>query len=130
MRGEPAAVSLRISSSMNASNMLASRGFRVLGGYAVLYAVLLALLVRLESFPVSEPLFILLVVGVGFSLVAWLGSRTAEPLPTTVERPGAELAAVLAMYLVLVAVVTWGFPAVTSHLDSERSQELAKVALK
>ncbi len=115
---------------MNAFDVFVSRGARALAIYLAIYAAFFALLVRFELIPVAEPLVILLVVGGGFSLVAWLGSRTAEPLSVTVERPREELAAMLAMYLLLVAVVTWGFPTAASQFASERSGELAKVALK
>jgi len=76
-----------------------------LAGYAGLYAVLLVLLHAREAFDVGEPLLVLGVIGVGFSLIAFLATRGAAVLSVPVREPRAECALLLA-YVVLV-IVPW-----------------------
>jgi membrane protease YdiL (CAAX protease family) len=81
---------------------------KFVGGYLVLYAATLALLVRYEHFSFLEPLLILLVVGGGFTLLAWILTRHADPLPVAEPRKG-----VLWYLFVVAAFVTWGLGAIT-----------------
>lgn len=79
-------------------------------GYLALYAVMLALLARLESFGLAEPLFVFTVLGVCFTFVAWLVTRRNQvPAVLAPSRPGAEALAVT-LYLVLYAFgfLGWG----------------------
>ncbi len=82
-----------------------------LGGYAAVYGTLLALLHTREHFPVGEPLFVLVVIGMGFPALAWVLLRRAEPLPLPIRRPAAEVAALGACLLFLVWFLTYGLSA-------------------
>lgn len=82
-----------------------------LAGYGVVYGTLLALLHAREHFPVGEPLFVLLVIGMVFPALAWLLLRRAEPLPLPVRRPAAEVATLGACLLFLVWFLTYGLSA-------------------
>jgi hypothetical protein len=46
-----------------------------------LYAVFLGLLYNIEHCNLSEPLLVLMLLGVGFSLLAWWVTRSVVPLP-------------------------------------------------
>lgn len=72
-------------------------------GYLALYVATLALLVRYEQFDFVEPLFALVLMGGGFTLIAWLLTRRAEPLPVSEPRHG-----LIPYLLVITAFVTWG----------------------
>jgi membrane protease YdiL (CAAX protease family) len=72
-------------------------------GYLLLYLATLGLLVRYEEFDFVEPLFALVLMGGGFTLIAWLLTRRAEPLPVAEPRRG-----LLPYLLLITAFVTWG----------------------
>jgi membrane protease YdiL (CAAX protease family) len=81
---------------------------RYVVSYLALYAATLGLLVRYEHFEIVEPLLVLVVVGGVFTLIAWLLTRHAEPLPFEKPRGG------LLWYLFVVAAfTTWGLGAIT-----------------
>jgi membrane protease YdiL (CAAX protease family) len=71
--------------------------------YLLLYLATLGLLVRYEQFDFVEPLFALVLMGGGFTLIAWLLTRRSEPLPVTEPRRG-----LLPYLLIVTAFVTWG----------------------
>jgi membrane protease YdiL (CAAX protease family) len=82
---------------------------KYVGGYLALYAATLAILVRYEHFGLLEPLLILAVVGGFFTLVAWLLTRTMEPISVAEPRRS-----VLWYLLVAAAFATWGLGAIPS----------------
>ena len=78
----------------------------------------------------SEPLFILAVLGVGFSTLAWLLTRRSQPLPFEVKSPRTECS-LLAGYLVLVVVfLTWGIDALEAQVQREPWQMLSMLGAK
>lgn len=80
-------------------------------GYLVFYAALLAAMHLREGFSVAEPLFLLLVVGVGFSLLAAWSARGLTPRPVPVRHPGPECTLLAGYLVVVVAFLTWGISA-------------------
>ena len=82
---------------------------RFVFGYAALYALTLALLMRFEHFGLVEPLFVLGTLGIGFTFLAWLVTRRERVTPVEVARPAAEAGAVT-LYLLLFAFgfLGWG----------------------
>ena len=76
---------------------------KYVAAYLVLYLATLGLLVYYEQFDFVEPLFALVLMGGGFTLIAWLLTRRAEPLPVTEPRRG-----LLPYLLVVTAFVTFG----------------------
>jgi membrane protease YdiL (CAAX protease family) len=75
--------------------------------YLTIYAAALALLVWREDFGIAEPLLILVLMGGGFSLLAWLLTRRAAELPVETG----PLAPLLPYLLAVAAFVTWGLGA-------------------
>jgi membrane protease YdiL (CAAX protease family) len=99
-------------------------------GYLLLYALALGLLHKVEHFGLAEPLFVLGILGVGFSFLAWWTTRSAIPLPQEVRKPALETPIVLA-YLVVVAIfITWGLTAVRAWVHSEPGRSLGILAAK
>jgi uncharacterized protein len=111
-----------------------SSGLRQTSGYllayAGIYAITLFALHRVEHFDVSEPLLVLVVVGIGFSGLAWWFTRQVNPLPFTIRWPGREMA-LLACYLIVVAAfIAWGFNAIEAGIASERLRWVVLLAAK
>jgi|CXWL01.1.fsa_nt_gi membrane protease YdiL (CAAX protease family) len=103
-----------------------------LGACALVYATALALLAQRDDFSLVEPLFVLVVLGGGFSLLAWsvtrTSARTLPPAPATSMR---ELVVVLG-YVALFAVLVlgWGFTAVKAAVTAEPMQGVVLTAVK
>jgi len=75
--------------------------------YLAIYGIALGLLAAFESFNIVEPLFVLVIVGGGFTFIAWLLARNATPVEGV--RMHAPWWGVAAWLVFLTAVVTWGF---------------------
>lgn len=105
-------------------------------GFAAIYALSLMHLNSLGAFPMEEALAILLIVGVGFSFLAWVTTIGVSPQPLTVRAPVGE--AVVALVLVallafhLVALKSWGDGLVpgASQGGNDLAHEAWKLALK
>ena len=76
--------------------------------YLAVYATALALLAVFEQFNVVEPLFVLVVAGGGFTLIAWLLVRRGTPL--TGVRVSAPWWGIACWMLLLLVVLGFGFP--------------------
>jgi hypothetical protein len=98
--------------------------------YAGVYVVTLLLLHRVEHFDLSEPLLVLLLVGIGFSALAWWFTRPVNPLPLTIREPGREVA-LLTCYLVAgAAFIAWGFNAIETGVPAEPLKSVVLLAAK
>jgi membrane protease YdiL (CAAX protease family) len=87
-------------------------------GYVALYSVLLAAMHWREGFALAEPLFVGLVVGVGFSFLAAWTARGVATSGLPVRRPRQELAVLAVWLMVTAAFITWGIPALRGTGDS------------
>jgi len=111
-----------------------SSGLRQTSGYllayAGIYAITLLGLHQLEHFDVAEPLSVVVIVGIGFSGLAWWFTRGIHPLPFTIRWQGRETA-LLACYLIGVAAfIAWGFNAIEAGVASERLRSVVVLAAK
>lgn len=114
--------------------MKLSSGLRQTSGYLLayggIYAITLFALHRVEHFDVSEALLVLVVVGIGFSGLAWWFTRRVDPFPFTIRWPERETA-LLACYLIgAAAFIAWGFNAIEAGFASERLKSVALLAAK
>lgn len=110
------------------SNLRQTSGYLL--AYAGIYAITLWRLHQLEHFDLSEPLLVLVVVGIGFSGLAWRLTRHVNPLPFAVRRPGRETA-LLACYLIgAAAFIAWGFNAIETGVPSEPLRSVVLLAAK
>lgn len=99
-------------------------------GYLAVYGISLFLLHRVEHFGLFEPLLVLLIVGVGFSALAWWFTRRVAPLSFVVRQPSRE-AALLAAYLVAVAAfIAWGLGIIETGVPSEPWKSVVILAAK
>ena len=106
------------------------RGVLLLAGYVVLYAATLLAMKRAGNFDIAEPLLVVAIVGLGFSLVAWLLTVGVKPLAYTLRQPQEELT-VIAIYLVpVVAFLTWGLGAIHRYIPTDPADAFALLAAK
>lgn len=99
-------------------------------GYAILYAVSLFVLNRVEHFGLSEPLLVLVVVGLGFSGLAWWFTRRVVPPPFAVRRPGRETMLLAAYMAPVGAFSAWGLNVIESGVRTEPSKSIVILAAK
>ncbi len=105
-------------------------GIALLAGYIVLYAATLFAMVRFGQFEAGEALGVFSILGVGFSLAAWLLTIGIQPLPYSVRAPGRELAAIFVYLLPLTIFVAFGFAAIHRYIPHEPADSLAIVSAK
>ncbi len=105
-------------------------------GFAAVYALSLMHLNTVSAFPMEEALAILVIVGVGFSFLAWLTTIGVAPQPLTVKAPVGEavvalvLVALLAVYLVGVKSWVDGFVPGLAKGGNDLAHEAWVMALK
>lgn len=93
--------------------------------YLLLYALFLAAMHFGYGFGVTEPVLILLLFGLGLSLLALWTTRHAKPRNITVKHPRQE-SAILGGYLVIVvSFITWDFLACVSSAPSPCCRQLS-----
>lgn len=99
--------------------------------YAAAYGASLWVLARNPGFEAEESVGVLLVFGLGLSLVAWFLTRNVVPARVEIRRPTLESLAVLG-YLALFAVLMlgYGFTALHEALPAGRALETALLAAK
>ncbi len=105
-------------------------GTLLLAAYLALYAALLLAMRQSSNFDISEPLVVLAIVGVGFSLAAWLVTARATPLAYSVANPVGELAVAATFLLAAVAFITWGLPGLHRYFPYDPAQAIAILVAK
>ncbi len=105
-------------------------GLALLVAYGALYAGTLLAMRRTAAFDITEPLMVLAILGVGFSLAAWLLTIRVQPLAYPVVKPNRELAAVAIYMLPVVAFVTWGLDLLHRYLPADPGNAFAILAAK
>ena len=97
---------------------------------AAAYLVSLAVLQREPDASLLEPLFLLVVLGVAFPLLAWALTRKPREAPIPVTEP-LRLPAVLVYLLVFsLLVLGWGFSAIQQAFPTEPMQSVVQVLVK
>ncbi len=66
-------------------------GLLLLAGYVVVYAATLYAMVRFGQFEAGEALGVFAILGVGFSLAAWVLTIGVQPMFYRVMKPGSEV---------------------------------------
>jgi len=105
-------------------------GIPFLVGYLGLYASMLLAMRRAGNFDPTEPLLVFTILGVGFSLAAWLFTVRVRPLDYSVVSPRSELAMVAAWLLPVVAFVTWGLGLLHRYFPSDPKHAVMILATK
>lgn len=104
--------------------------------FAAVYAASLVHLNGLGVFPVEEALAILVIVGFGFSFLAWVTTIGVKPEAVAVASPGPQaavalvLVAALGFYLVVMRSWSDGLVPATAQGGDDLAHEAWKLALK
>ena len=105
-------------------------GSALLAAYLCLYAAALLTMNRAWNFDVAEPLLVLGILGVGFSLVAWLLTIGAAPLDYRVAEPASEVTALAVYMLPLTAYITWGGSAIRKYVPADPANAVTVLLAK
>lgn len=100
-------------------------GVALLAAYIAIYAVTLYAMVRFGQFDAGDSLGVFVILGVGFSLVAWVLTLGMKPLPYRVFEPGREVATLVAYLAPLAAFIAFGFSAIHRYVTSGPADSLA-----
>ena len=85
-------------------------------GYLVVYLICLLLLNSSKDSSITEPLAILFIVGVVFSGLAFLLTKSSKPMRVIVRATKAEMLALLLCLILVTSYLTWGRDALNALL--------------
>ncbi len=105
-------------------------GVLLLAGYAVVYFATLYAMVRFGQFEAGEAIGVFAILGVGFSLAAWVLTIGVQPMFYRVMKPGREVSTLLAYLLPLTLFIAIGFSAIHHYLSAEPADSFAILAAK
>ena len=105
-------------------------GVSLLVAYLTLYGATLFAMVRYGHFDASDSLGVFAVLGVGFSLIAWLLTIGVKPLQYKVREPRQEAATLLAYLIPLAAFIAYGFSVIHRWVPGEPADSVAILAAK
>ncbi len=105
-------------------------GLALLAAYIAIYAATLYAMVRFGQFDAGEALGVFAILGVGFSIVAWVLTIGMKPLPYRVLEPGRELTTLVAYLVPLTAFIAFGFSAIHRYVTGEPADSFAILAAK
>lgn len=99
--------------------------------YVLLYVIVLLSLYAIEGFNLALPIFVLLIIGIGFSALAWWATKDTTPLTFPVKQPALECG-VLVFYLLFGAgsFLAWGMNFIVSTFPTEPLRSLVVLAGK
>jgi len=123
-------MSIRVSENRRVQGGNRTTGISLLGGYVAVNATTLYAMVRLGQFEASEALGVFTVLGVGFSLAAWLLTIGMKPLPYRVLEPNREVAALLWYLLPLTVFIAFGLSAIHRYVTGEPADSIAILLAK
>jgi membrane protease YdiL (CAAX protease family) len=87
-------------------------------------------MIRFGNFEAGEALGVFAILGVGFSLAAWLLTIGIKPLPYRVLEPGRELTTLLWYLLPLTAFIAFAFGAIHRFIPAEPADSIAILVAK
>lgn len=108
-----------------------TKAFAAIAFYALAYLGSLAWLSRAPGFEAGESVGVLLIFGLGFSLIAWAATLGVTPATHPVQQPGREVATILG-YLALFALLFLGFglTAIKDAIAGERAEDVVVLLAK
>jgi len=105
-------------------------GLAMLAGYIALYVATLYAMSRWGGFDPSDALAVAVLLGLGFSVVAWAVTIGAKALSCAVNQPAPELIVLAIYFVALTAFVTWGFDGLRRTFPADPAQAYALVIAK
>ena len=98
--------------------------------YVLTYAATLYAMVRGGGFEAGDAIGVFAVLGVGFSVLAWLLTIAIQPLPYQVRKPRRESITLLTYLVPLAAFIAYGFSAIHRWVPGDPADSLAILAAK
>ena len=92
--------------------------YRILIGGLILYVCAFAILLRNKSFDVTGAVVVLVVFGILFPLIAWIGTRRAIPLSISVTPDKSQLVVLIGYIILLSLYLAAGPQWIDQHLPS------------
>ncbi len=108
----------------------ANTGGVMLIAYLAAYAGTLIAMHRIAGFGVAEALFVLTILGVGFSGAAWLWTIGVSPLLCPILSPQGELVVIVTYLVPVVVFITWGLEALHRYIAPGPANAFAVAAGK
>lgn len=105
-------------------------GIALLTGYVAIYAATLYAMASFGHFETGDALGVFAILGVGFSLGAWLLTIGVKPLPYRLQAPGRELATLLMYLLPLTVLIAFGFSAIHHYVTGEPADSIVILVAK
>jgi CAAX protease family protein len=105
-------------------------GLFLLASYLVLYAATLYAMMRFGAFDAGDSLGVFAVLGVGFSLLAWLLTLGVAPLAYRVREPARELQLLLLYMFPLAVFIAYGFSTIHRWVPGEPADSLVILVAK
>ncbi len=104
-------------------------------GYSALYFVILIMMALTEHFPVSQAIAVLLIIGVLFTLVAYITSKSSVALFENKQVQKGELLVIISIAVYITLILTFGLNPIKlffSHLftDSAWPGEIITISYK
>ncbi len=90
----------------------------VFTGYIAVYLAFLFLLHFVEHFSIAEPLAVLVIVGIGFSGLALLLTKSSKPLHTSIRVTNREMPALMICLILAMIYLTWDKDGIYTILNS------------
>lgn len=85
-------------------------------GYSALYILTLVLMAWVEHFPVSQAIAVLLIIGVFFTLIAYITSKSSTPLFDNKPIQMKELIVIIFFLVYITGVLSFGFDFIKTFL--------------
>lgn len=105
-------------------------GLALLVAYLVVYAAMLLAMHGAAAFDIAEPLMVLVILGVGFSLAAWLLTIGVQALDYSILKPKGELTAAAIYLLPVVLFATWGLDLLHRYVPADPGNAFTILAAK
>ena len=104
-------------------------------GYSALYVVILIMMALIEHFPVSQAIAVLLIIGVFFTLIAYITSKSSAALFENKPAQKSELLVIISIAVYVTLILTLGFNPIKlffSHVftDSAWPGEIITISYK
>ena len=98
--------------------------------YVILYFVLIVALHITEGFSIILPIVVFLILGAGFSALAWWTTRGVEPLTYSVKQPASECALLAVCLIIITFFITWGLNFIETTIHAEPLKSITILVAK
>lgn len=104
-------------------------------GYSILYIIILVMMIYIEHFPVSEAIAVLIIIGVFFTFMAHISSRTAIKISVSKPAQRKEILVLISLIIYITLALSFGIDQIKSFfsqlfIDNSRVKEIITITYK